>query len=207
MVVPDGRKSGSRGRRPWIALAITAVVLIGVIALGLPWLREANIRSNCRANLRSIGCALNAYTEDHDGEFPPGLAESHPDYVNSALMFKCPAIDSAGWRERAGSRPAAASSYGYVPGLTSRMPGNFILACDKSLENHDGEGRNAVFVDGHVEWWPAKREAEFERRLALQNEAVARWRASGRPAGAVGEFIGPELWKLMGETVGSEGSR
>jgi hypothetical protein len=93
------------------------------------------------------------------------------------------------------------SSYTYVPELRSVMPDAFIVAYDKTCKNHQKEGyeggRNAVCIDMSPRWWPASREAEFQRRLTLQTEAVEKWRKSGKPAGDIKEFISPELRELM----------
>mgnify|MGYP000887007776 CR=1 FL=1 len=182
----------------WALLGIGALSFLALALLPKgKVVRTRSPRAHCQSNLRQIGLAANGYAEDFGGAFPPSLGELYPIYVCNARVFVCPKVDPGRWKGVSDGDVAARSDYAFVPGLAATMPGGFILAHDKSLENHDGEGRNVVFVDAHVEWWPAKREAEFERRLALQNEAVARWRASGRPAGDFGEFVSPELRKSM----------
>ncbi len=197
-VVPRPPKSRARRTWSWLLAAAAAAVVIGAGAMQLVQQRRTAMCADCVSQLRSIGCAINGYSEDYDGEFPPSWRETYPDYINNAKLFKCPATESDGWRDlAAGTVTADSSGYAYVPGLNACMPGDFVVAHDRSLANHHGYGRCVVCVDAHVEWWPASREADFQRLLVLQKEAVDRWRASGKLHEGLERFVGPELRRLM----------
>ncbi len=115
----------------------------------------------------ALACA--AYAEDRDQQMPASLDVLVPDYLPSEKVLRCP---------REGGKEA--TGYALVPGLDSDMPGDFILVHDKSPANHNGAGRNVAYLDGRVEWWPAAREAELQKRLLEQAERVRQWRQTRR---------------------------
>lgn len=104
-------------------------------------------RHKCMNNLKQIGLALRLYAQDYNGKFPRELKELCPNYILRATLW-CPGDNKI------------SKSYVYVKGLTSKDR-HSILAYDTSPDHHDGEGRNVLFVDGHVEWMVEK---EFQRR-------------------------------------------
>ena len=112
--------------------------------------REAQARAEvhqkaaaCKAELRAIGIALQAYAEDYDGYFPDNLetliAKHYVKPAAGRVAFSCPAKPKG-----------AAPGYIYIPGLNTRMMSRVLLLHDKP-GNHPG-GVNALFVDGHTEW-------------------------------------------------------
>ncbi len=159
-----------------VGLALTAaLVFLFLPARGN--VRQRAHRANCQSNLRQIGLAINMYSEDYDQDFPPCLAELWPDYVNNAKLFKCPATADKGWQDfAAGKATEKSSSYVYLPGRFAGAPGDFALAYDRSKDNHKGDGINAVSVDGHVEWVPAAKMAEFMKRTADQEAQLPQLR-------------------------------
>lgn len=122
----------------------------------------------CKSSLRQIGLGCVMYAEDHGGKFPPDLRTLVPDYIDNPRVFSCPSNPSE-WRDflPGGWVTEASSSYVYLPGRTAEMSGDTILAYDRQ-ENHSHAGRNVLFVDAHVEWWSAEREAEFGEKLRKQ---------------------------------------
>jgi len=137
------------------------------------------------------------YADDYDEEFPPSFKELYPDYVDWAAVFWCPGVPkgSVSWQDFRGGGPITerSSSYTYESGLRADMPSDFILAYDKSLDNHKGAGRNVAFIDAHVERWPASREAELREKLAAQREAIDAWRKSGKPVESLEEIYAKVL--------------
>ena len=108
-----------------------------------------------------------------------------PKYV-TARMFKCPGDESTpeikgqlappappsppqatGGKStpEIQGQPAAGTkiSYIFVEGLSYQDPLDTILAYDASAENHKGEGRHVLFLDGHVSWMNEK---EFQNLLS-----------------------------------------
>jgi hypothetical protein len=184
----------------WLGLGIAAIV--GVLLL-IPRIQSLNEppRYLCKNRLRQIGIALHLYADDNGGFFSPDLVRLFPTYTDNAGNFSCPSSPST-WQDflPGGTVTESSSSYTYVPGLAAGMPGPFIVAYDKSLLNHRKLGLNYLCLDSSVVWRriaDKEAEAEFQRRLVLQAEAVAKWRASGKPVKALGEFISPELQELM----------
>ncbi len=153
-------------------------------------LRESACRATCKSHLRSIGDACHYYADDNDMEFPPGLKAIPPDYLDLSRPLTCHSALREGLPK---------PHYAYEPGLRADMPGHVALAYDNSLENHDREGkktgRNVLFADAHVEWWPASREAEFQKKLREQREAVRKWRAAGAKVEDMEKFFGKEAGK------------
>jgi prepilin-type processing-associated H-X9-DG protein len=147
----------------------------------------------CKSNLRQIGLACHIYADDNNEVLPPGFRELYPNYLDNTRFFKCPSDDSVKSSDIVDGKTAEKNgSYAYVPGLCAAMP-VMILAYDKSLKHHDKEGhesgRNVLWTDAHVEWWPAAREAEFQKLLAEQSAAVEAWRKSGKPVESLPEFL------------------
>ncbi len=129
----------------------------------------------CKNDLKQIGIALHVYAADHVGQFPreerpvEAFWELLPGYLNTARVFVCPGAkaDVEAW-ERTEELTEETCSYGWVAGLGTDSPGDFILAFDKSPDHHGG-GRNVLFVDGHVEFM---KEDEFQKKMVQQREKM-----------------------------------
>ena len=217
-IAPAPAAPERRSRRParvplwvWIFVLLVAGILAGLLQPARCKVRESSKRAACKNHLRQIGIALHLYADAHDHAFPPSLAELYPAYADSAGIFSCPSAPSS-WKdfEPGGRVTEKSTSYSYIPGLSSAMPGGFVVAHDKSFLNHKvNEGSEGyctfLLIDGSVERWRGSNEPAFERRLTLQAEAVAKWRASGKPVKDIGEFISPELRAMMGPQTEGDG--
>ena len=60
-----------------------------------------------------------------------------------------------------------------MSGLNADSPPDAVLLYDRK-ENHNGEGRNVLFVDGHVEWMS---EEEFRKKGTEKRGRVHFYRA------------------------------
>ncbi len=181
----------------WIGLGVGCgvggLLLIGIVAAvfmsALGSVRGRAMRANCQSNLRMIGLAVNGYSEDYDGDFPPSLAHLYPNYGIDAKVFSCPSSPSHYQDLPSGAVGSGSSGYVYLPGRFCELPGDFFVAYDKP-GNHRGEGVNVVYVDGHVQWWKlgtASDKEAFEKALAVQEEQLPelrRKRDEARKSGA-----------------------
>lgn len=154
--------------RPWLWAALGVLGLGIVIGLVRPFvspLSSHHERDGCRSQLRNVAMACHLYADENDGWMPTVPELLHPVYLDYGGILKC-----------RGDRSGAASSYTLVPDLRADMPSDLILAYETSLANHGDHGRNVAFIDTSSKWWPAGREAEFQRRLAEQAEKVRNWK-------------------------------
>jgi prepilin-type processing-associated H-X9-DG protein len=137
----DRRRCNLRLRIDLLILVLVVVFGMGLIFSPLSFQAKDGPRSPCKRNLKQIGVALLIYAEDNKGSFPLYLEQLLPYYLSDASVLQCPHESSA----------AGPSDYIYLPGLNvNNRPGK-VLAYDK-LVNHNGDGRNILFIDGHVEW-------------------------------------------------------
>ena len=144
----------------------------------------------CMRNLRQIGIGLHVHAYEHRGVLPPSLGALFPTYVMDGEAFRCTAAADpfdAITREDLprGAEDASAvfapkhTHYEYVAGFRSDDPDDILCAFDRSGNHRDG--RNALFLDGHVEWVS---ETSFRELL---KKSVEYLRAQGRPAPALTE--------------------
>ena len=152
-----------------LALVIFLIVVDGLAPQGV---RKKALRANCQSNLHQIALACSAYADENGGRFPEALQQLCPDFVSNAKLCRCPAARAGRVKGDGTAGTELNSHYSVACGLCSEMPRDFILAYDSSMENHTDEGRNVAFLDGHVQWWPAGREEEFQKRLAEQEEKM-----------------------------------
>ena len=187
------RMRGVEGKVSWsklvVSISLAAAILV-ILRYGFgPMLISGwheHDRDECADNLRKIGMALHAYANEYNDEFPPGetveevfpelakLTDSDGGALVSEEMFLCPGArgDRKEWK-RAGTLMNECSSYAWTPGLYATAPASIMVAHDKSPEHHGG-GRNALFVDGRVEWLT---EEEFQKKMAEHEEKIREIRA------------------------------
>lgn len=121
---------------------------------------NAGSQAACISNLKQIGLALRMYSCDYKEKFPDDLNVLYPMYISTGRIFKCPGDKTIS--EIKEVKPRTKLSYTYVAGLTEEDGSDKIIAYDASFENHEGKGRNVLFLDGHVAW---KSEKDFQKLL------------------------------------------
>jgi prepilin-type processing-associated H-X9-DG protein len=149
---PIPEKEGTRAGSflaPVAAIWITGV-LAGMLLPTLSRAREEARRTACKSNLRQIGLALSMYAMDNNEKFPPKLTDLYPNQVADKMIFHCRSV------------PGMGMSYTYLTGLNVSAPSNAVVAFDK-ISNHNGLGRNVLFLDAHVAWYD-----EFRFRQELK---------------------------------------
>jgi prepilin-type processing-associated H-X9-DG protein len=157
-----------------VVMIIFLLVVVGLLVIPEipdPRTRERALRSQCASNLHMIGLALIQYAEDNGGAFPavagvvkatkdhPGFARPgdgaaslkllYPDYVSDTRIFQCPTTPPG---------TGEFSSFAYDPRHQTTDPPNVVIVGDrgggakKNSPNHDGDGQNVLFIDGHAAW-------------------------------------------------------
>jgi len=146
------RKHGKR-----LLLEVDSATADSIINFVAPSLLQAQVqatRITCRSNLKSIGMALFMYSSDHKDKFPADLETLlAKTYLRENKMLICPATklrDSYIYR-------GAAITVADIPSL--------IMVYDKSSNHNDG--RNVLFLDGHVEW---VQEERFQELIKKDND-------------------------------------
>ena len=141
-------------RRLWLRVLACALLPVGFLlyvrAGYRQWLKE-----ECTHNMKQLGLVCRAYASDHDGYFPGRWSDMKKEeyYVSYVGTMRCPATD-----HELGSLATVDSwaDYRLLPGLTEKSPKTQILISER-LSNHNDSGAHMLFVDGHVEWWPAEK--------------------------------------------------
>ncbi len=131
-------------------------VMAGMMVPAMGASKERAERVKCASNLRQIGQGVMLYQNDNK-KYPTTLGDLFETDLN-AEVFLCPdsgkaiPADIARDKKKYAEWVNANSDYVYL-GATMKAadPAERILAYEK-LENHNGEGVNILYNDGHVEW-------------------------------------------------------
>ena len=152
---------------------LVGIVVVGILAgLMLPALaraREQARRAQCMSNLKQFGLAVNMYAQDYNETFPPDTKVLFDEgYVTDPSLYRCPSSSVA-------DMPGpGSSSYTYVSGLRTVDPAGYVIMYEAS-SNHGGDGMNALYIDGHVQWHADI--TAIEQQVAQQQAELA---AQGR---------------------------
>jgi prepilin-type processing-associated H-X9-DG protein len=169
-------RRGSRFRYLVWAVGILVIggMLVSVMLPSLCRSRETANRVKCASNLRQIGQAIGHYAQDHGGQYPASLAVLPSVEEIGAEVMICPSSNdersvATNTAEVVAELSAAEAnspghkhciSYVYIGrALTRDTATATSLVAYEPLENHDGDGTNVLFGDGHVEFvskqgWP-----------------------------------------------------
>ena len=120
--------------------------------------RETANRVKCASNMRMIGQALLLYANQNHGAYPPKLEDLITSQLVDGEPFVCP---SSGDTVAPGSGNAQAAnlsagghlSYVYIgQKLSPSSPADQVLVYELP-SNHNKDGGNFLFADGHVEFF------------------------------------------------------
>ena len=135
--------------------ALTMFLAIGSLAPMGRYSRPAGNRVQCSFRLRQMGQTMQLYANDHQGRYPDTMGELLEEGLTPA-MFVCPSSSDSpptGATTQAMAVNVHAGghlSYLYLgKGLTGTPPPTMILAYEP-LANHQNQGMNVLFGDGHV---------------------------------------------------------
>jgi prepilin-type processing-associated H-X9-DG protein len=135
---------------------------------------ERSNRVRCSSNLRQIGMGIELYANDHQGKYPDDIqelivkADIHPEVLicPSSIHEKATGATIAEAAENA--RKDLHYSYIYLgKGLVKPVNPELVIAYERP-GNHDSDGMNVLFGDGHCEWF----NEPSMRKLLAQIEAA-----------------------------------
>ena len=161
----DPRVSGKGMAITGLVLGCVGLLMVPMyVAIAIPSFsraREQAMRIKCSANMRQIGQALILYANSNGSHYPDKLEVLVlADTTLQSNVFICPddkktpPDGSSAQTMAAGIASGQHTSYIYVGnGLTLSEPSDSILLYER-ITNHDNEGMNVLYADGHVDWVP-----------------------------------------------------
>ncbi|MBT6564479.1 MAG: type II secretion system protein [Candidatus Scalindua sp.] len=182
MVNPNRTITNRNGFTLIELLVVVAIigVLIGILLPVLHRTREAARRAECTSNLKQVVMGLVMYSNESNEAFPSdtayagvspamkGLNLIFPLYVKNKGTFNCPSDSNSGNNTASIAEDVAFTlelcSYGYdrthnrvadeagVAILADRPPADPVGNQTDNSPNHDGQGQNIAYIDGHVEF-------------------------------------------------------
>jgi prepilin-type processing-associated H-X9-DG protein len=160
-----------------VTLGLSACV-ISIMLPGLCKAREPANRAKCASNLHQIGLALSLYAGDNGGHYPESFDQLLRDEQLTSAVFVCPSSND---EAAAGDTQAAVItemekphhlSYVYLgKGLTTATAKDDTVIAYELPDNHQGDGMNMLFGDGHAEW----------ESIKAANELINKARAATQP--------------------------
>ena len=167
-----------------LVLALVALLVPG----GSPPREQAN-RIKCASNLRQIGQALQNYSHEHRGMYPPSFDELLLTGDLVPACFICPSSNHTQAATGATTRATVSNfqqpgccSYVYAAGgadartLTARH-----VVAYEDPQNHGGSGANFLYGDGYVEW---RQRDDAAATIAKLNAGLnPPWQPATRPGG------------------------
>ena len=123
---------------------------------------ETANRAKCASNLHQIGLAILLYQQDHGGAYPDTLGRLVETEQIGAEVFVCP---SGNDEKSSATQPSEIAadidagpakhhcSYVYLGrGLTDRTVKDTTLIAFDVPDDHDRDGVNVLYGDGHADW-------------------------------------------------------
>jgi prepilin-type processing-associated H-X9-DG protein len=143
-----------------LGVSLTLLLLLSILLPSLcAGAREPANRVKCASNLRQIGQAILLYANDHGGLYPDSFRTLLLTQDITSECFVCPSSNDekapgATTAEQAENLETRGHlSYVYLGrGLNSSSVNEKTLVAYEPLTNHEDDGSNVLFGDGHVEF-------------------------------------------------------
>jgi len=139
-------------------LLFIPVLMISILLPSLNRARETANRVKCASNMRQIGQALLLYANENRGDYPPDLETLLLTQDIGADVFCCPSSNDeiapgATVEDQATNLSAGGHlSYVYLGSEDGSSTSAEQIVLYEPITNHGGDGGNALFGDGHVEF-------------------------------------------------------
>lgn len=136
-----------------------SAVMVAVMLPSLNRAQETAKRVKCASNLRMLGQAMLLYANENKGKYPPDLGTLLLTQDLTMEVFVCPSSGTVVPKNLKTLEEKAKwvnenSDYIYAAaGLDNNAPPQRILIYEKATD-HDHDGMNLLFGDGHVEFQP-----------------------------------------------------
>jgi prepilin-type processing-associated H-X9-DG protein len=168
--VPPPKSSGKKVLLIVLVCLLAAAVpfcacMVSILLPSLNRAREQANRVKCASNLRLIGQGVMMYANENRGQFPDTMERILTTQDLTNVVFCCPSSsDSPAPGGNAQAQAANLSkgghlSYVYVgkgmnmdTNINPRTMGDVVVAYEP-MTNHNNDGSNFLFADGHVEFF------------------------------------------------------
>ena len=179
----DPRVGGKGLAIAGIAVSVASFFMAGcMLSILLPSLnraRETANRVKCASNMRQIGQALLLYGNDNRGVYPADFGPLLLTQEITSEVFCCPSTNATpaapgGTAQQAVVALPQHCSYIYLPGHNINATADTVIVYEP-ITNHDGDGCNFLWGDGHVSFESKQTAAAMIRSLeAGQNPPATR---------------------------------
>src|SRR5439155_1160890 len=168
------------GSDPTMSVAAPALML-SILLPSLNRARETANRVKCASNERQIGMAIMLYANENKGKYPPDLGTLLRTQDITVEVFTCPSSGNTippevktGPMDVQVAWVNGSASYVYLgAGMKNTAGAEQVVAYEKE-DDHDQDGMNILYGDGHVEWQPMFRAREELQRSQNKPAAPAR---------------------------------
>lgn len=154
-----------------------SAILPSVLLPSLNRARESANRVKSASNLRQIGQGMLLYANDNQGKYPATMGELLAEdlalevFISPSSRTAIPPNVRNGTPQEKAQWVNDNSDYVYLgKGLKADANAERVLAYEKP-EIHNGDGLNALFGDGHVEWNPVDRAMQMIQNQQAQKGA------------------------------------
>jgi len=138
--------------------------LLSILLPSLNRARETANRVKCAANMKAIGNALLLYANENRGMYPPDFQTLINTEDITFDSFVCPSSSDTRANQMSDLSTRGHLSYVYIPGLNSRATADQVIVYEH-IEDHDADGANFLFGDGHVDWLSKPQAQSFIAQL------------------------------------------